>query len=82
MNLILEAIGTPTHLPKPRGKSPNWEEGKLRQRRIRYPVVKLRLSHVRNKKNLLSIKEFYTLGLFFTNSVSLGHFLAPSLNSS
>jgi DDE superfamily endonuclease len=40
MNLILEAIGTPAHLPKPRGKSPGWEEGKQRQRRIRYPIVK------------------------------------------
>lgn len=40
MNLILEAIGTPAHSPKPRGKSPGWEEGKQRQRRIRYPVVR------------------------------------------
>ncbi|MEH2160207.1 MAG: hypothetical protein V7K38_03985 [Nostoc sp.] len=40
MRIILEGIGTPACLPKLRGKSPGWERGKPRQRRIRYPIVK------------------------------------------
>jgi len=40
MGIILEGIGTPARSPKPRGKSPGWEPGKPRQRRIRYPIVK------------------------------------------
>jgi hypothetical protein len=40
MGIILEGIGTPARSPKPRGKSPGWELGKPRQRRIRYPIVK------------------------------------------
>ena len=37
---VLAAIGTPSHSPKPRGKSPGWPEGQARMRRIRYPTVK------------------------------------------
>jgi hypothetical protein len=40
MGSILEGIGTPARSPKPRGKSPGWEPGKPRQRRIRYPIVR------------------------------------------
>jgi hypothetical protein len=40
MGIILEGIGTPARSPKPRGKSPGWEPGKPRQRRIRYPIVR------------------------------------------
>jgi hypothetical protein len=40
MGIILEGIGTPAGSPKPRGKSPGWEPGKPRQRRIRYPIVR------------------------------------------
>ncbi len=37
---VLAAIGTPSHSPKPRGKSPGWPEGQTRKRRIPYPTVK------------------------------------------
>jgi hypothetical protein len=37
---VLAAISTPSHPPKPRGKSPGWPEGQPRSRRIRYPTVK------------------------------------------
>jgi hypothetical protein len=37
---ILAAIHTPASEPKPRGKSPGWQKGQLRQKRTRYPVVK------------------------------------------
>jgi hypothetical protein len=40
MGIVLEAIGTPARSPKPRGKSPGWELGQARQRRISYPIVK------------------------------------------
>lgn len=40
MGSILAVIGTPARPPKPRGKSPGWKTGQLRQRRIRYPIVK------------------------------------------
>jgi hypothetical protein len=50
MGLVLEAIGTPAHSPKTRGKSPGWEAGKQRQRRIRYPIVKKTTSKPRKKQ--------------------------------
>lgn len=37
---VLAVIGTPARPPKTRGKSPGWPEGKPRQRRTRYPIVK------------------------------------------
>ena len=37
---LLVAIGTPAKLPKPRGKSPGWQKGKNRTKKIRYPLVK------------------------------------------
>ncbi len=45
---VLVDIGTPTKLPKQRGKSPGWETGKLRTKAPRYPTVKKRVS--RRKK--------------------------------
>ncbi len=40
MGSIFASVGTPARPPKPRGKSPGWKSGQLRQRRIRYPIVK------------------------------------------
>jgi len=37
---IIAQIGTPTHAPKPRGKSKGWPKGKVRQHATRYPIVK------------------------------------------
>jgi len=37
---IIAQIGTPTRVAKPRGKSPGWPKGKVRQRAPRYPIVK------------------------------------------
>ena len=42
MGGLLTQIGTPTRWPKPRGKSPGWPRGRLRQRAERYEVVKKR----------------------------------------
>ena len=50
MGIILEGIGTPARSPKPRGKSPGWEPGKPRQRRIRYPIVKKRTTKPRKQQ--------------------------------
>lgn len=41
---ILLRVSTPSIPPKPRGKSPGWETGQPRKRRIRYPIVKKRTS--------------------------------------
>jgi hypothetical protein len=48
MGGVLAAIGTPSHPPKPRGKSPGWSIGQPRRRKIRCPIV--RKSTVRPKK--------------------------------
>jgi hypothetical protein len=45
---VLVDIGTPTKIPKPRGKSPGWETGKVRTKAPSYPTVKKRVS--RRKK--------------------------------
>ena len=37
---VFAAIGTPTSAPKPRGKSPGWQQGKKRHRKNRCPIVK------------------------------------------
>lgn len=37
---IFGQIGSPTHPPQTRGKSPGWPKGKRRQRKARYKVVK------------------------------------------
>jgi hypothetical protein len=37
---IIAQIGTPTGVAKPRGKSPGWPKGKVRQHAPRYPIVK------------------------------------------
>ncbi len=40
MGGVLAVIGTPSHPPKPRGKSPEWSTGQPRRRKIRCPIVK------------------------------------------
>ncbi|MGH7998177.1 MAG: hypothetical protein ACREPR_01770 [Brasilonema sp.] len=40
MAAVLAAIRTPSHYPKPRGKSPGWSTGQPRRRKIRCPIVK------------------------------------------
>lgn len=37
---IIAQIGTPTRVPKPRGKSNGWPKGKARRRAERHPIVK------------------------------------------
>ena len=37
---VIARIGTPTRMPKPRGKSPGWPKGKARRPRERAPVLK------------------------------------------
>jgi hypothetical protein len=37
---IIAMIGTPACSPKPRGKSPGWQKGQNRTKKIRYPIVK------------------------------------------
>ena len=37
---VIALIGTPTSAPQPRGKSPGWKKGQLRNKRKRYPIVK------------------------------------------
>ena len=39
-NGLLAAIGTPSKLPKPRGKSSGWQKGKIRTKKTRFPIVK------------------------------------------
>ena len=39
-SVLLAAIGTPAHTPKPRGKSPGWQKGKIRTKKTRFPIVK------------------------------------------
>ena len=46
--LLLVEIGTPATLPKTRGKSPGWKQGKKRKKRKTYPIAKK--SHSRSKK--------------------------------
>jgi len=48
---LLVEIGTPAKFPKPRGKSPGWEKGQVRTKRIRYPVVKKRKSSDKKATN-------------------------------
>ena len=40
MGGVFAAIGTPSHPPKSRGKSPGWPTGQPRPRKIRCPIVK------------------------------------------
>ena len=37
---IIAMIGTPASAPKPRGKSPGWQKGKIRTKKTRFPIVK------------------------------------------
>ena len=48
---LLVEIGTPAKTPKTRGKSTGWKTGKVRSKRIRYPVVKKRKSTPKKAKN-------------------------------
>ncbi len=48
---LLVEIGTPSRIPKPRGKSPGWSRGKVRTKRTRYLVVKKRKSPDKKAKN-------------------------------
>ena len=45
---VLAMIHTPAVAPKPRGKSPGWTPGRVRQRRIRCPIVKKGVAKPRN----------------------------------
>jgi hypothetical protein len=40
LDVIFAAIGTPAHMPKPRGKAPGWPKGRPRAHRKRFDVVK------------------------------------------
>ncbi len=37
---VIARIGTPARFPKPRGKSPGWQKGRIRTKKIRFPIVK------------------------------------------
>jgi hypothetical protein len=51
---VLVDNGTPTKLPKQRGKSPGWETGKVPTKARRYPTVNKRVSR-RKKSSRLAI---------------------------
>jgi hypothetical protein len=51
---VLFDIGTPAKMPKPRGKSPGWETGKVRTKASCYPTVKKRFFR-RKKSSKLAI---------------------------
>ena len=51
---VLVDIGTPTKIPKHRGKAPGWEKGKVRTKAPCYPTVKKRVSR-RKKSSKLAI---------------------------
>ena len=51
---LLVDIGTPTKMPKHRGKSPGWEKGKVRTKAPCYPTVKKRVSR-RKKPSRLAV---------------------------
>ena len=37
---VIATLGTPASSPKPRGKSSGWQKGKVRTKKIRYPIIK------------------------------------------
>ncbi len=37
---VIARIGTPARFPKPRGKRAGWQKGKIRTKKIRFPLVK------------------------------------------
>jgi hypothetical protein len=47
---LLVEIGSPTTLPKPRGKSPGWKKGQKRVSRKTYPIAKKGQSHSKKSK--------------------------------
>ncbi|NET42455.1 hypothetical protein [Okeania sp. SIO2B3] len=55
---VIALIGTPTSAPKPRGKSPVWKKGQLRNKRKRYPIVKKGKGKFESqKKNTKKVKS-------------------------
>ena len=50
---VLVDIGTPTKMPKHRGKSPGWELGKVRTKAVCYPTVKKRVSRRKKPSRLV-----------------------------
>lgn len=40
MASLIAVIGTPSCFPKPRGKSPGWQKGRQRSRRVRHRIMK------------------------------------------
>jgi hypothetical protein len=50
MGGVIARIGTPTGVPKPRGKSPGWPRGKARKPRERCPVLKKEKKAKQNKQ--------------------------------
>ena len=50
---VLVDIGTPTKMPKHRGKSPGWEKGKVRTKAACYPTVKKRVSRRKKSSRLV-----------------------------
>ena len=47
---LLIEIGTPTTLPKTRGKSPGWIKGQKRRHKKRYPIAKKSYSRAKKSK--------------------------------
>ncbi|MDJ0842943.1 transposase [Crocosphaera sp.] len=47
---VLAVIETPAKKPKPRGKSPGWEQGKKRNKRPHYPTVKKTVTRQKKAK--------------------------------
>ncbi|WP_407888607.1 hypothetical protein [Scytonema sp. NUACC26] len=54
MGAVFTAIGTPSHPPKPRGKSPGWSIGQPRRRKIRCPIVKKSTSRPKKQQSKLA----------------------------
>lgn len=80
---VFAAIGTPTSAPKPRGKSPGWQQGKKRYRKNRCPIVKnSSTTTFRTICCCLIPKILHTFAKSLINSALLGHFPLLSLNSS
>ena len=49
---VIATIGTPASAPQPRGKSPGWSKGRLRAKKIRYPIVKKSLGRFESQKKV------------------------------
>jgi hypothetical protein len=51
---LLVEMGSPTSVPKPRGKSPGWKTGQKRQSRQTYPMVKKRHSRSQRRAKMIA----------------------------